>query len=358
MVSVTVVVPTYKEAENIPVLVKRLCAAFASSQHNCSIIIVDDNSRDGTQNIVTNLSSEYPVKLHLREKERGLSSAVLAGFERADGEIFVCMDADLSHPPEKVIEMCDIISSGEADFVIGSRNVPGGSADSFNFYRRSNAFLARMLAFPLARISDPMAGFFAFRSQLYTTDLISQLNPVGWKICLEILVKMNPGRVREIPIIFEERLYGCSKLSFKEQINYLIHLKRLYCYKFKGIARFAVFSLVGASGIAVDLGVVYGGVEIVGVPFKFSRIAGIASAMTTNYLLNRFFTFEERPARGFFLAYLGFVIVCSLGALLNWRVSLYFHDVMSLHYMLASLIGIIAGTLINFTGSTLLVFRK
>ncbi|MBN2434580.1 MAG: glycosyltransferase family 2 protein [Spirochaetes bacterium] len=358
MASVSIVVPAYKEAQNIPVLVERLYTAFDSSDHSCSVIIVDDDSMDGTVEAVSRLKKKYPVQLHVRTRERGLSSAVLAGFALSKGDIFICMDADLSHPPEKTVEMCDLIEKEGADFVIGSRNVAGGSADSFNLYRKLNAFVSRMLARPLAKTSDPMAGFFAFRSSLYTDQLVSMLNPVGWKICLEILVKMKPENVREIPIVFAERLYGESKLSLKEQINYLVHLKRLYYHKFKGLARFMVFSVVGASGIVVDLTIVFVVTDIAGAPFKYSRIAGIAGAMTTNFILNRYFTFEERPARNIFTSYVSFALVCSLGAALNWYVSMKMHSGFGMHYIIASLTGIVAGTFVNYAGSTLLVFRK
>ena len=166
----------------------------------------------------------------VRKNEKGLSSAVLTGFGRAAGEILVVMDADLSHPPEKIPSLVLQIIEKKSQFALGSRFVKGGSASHFNFYRKMNAFISKILARPLTPVKDPMAGFFALPKSILKNW--EKLNPLGFKIGLEIMVKCAPKNIVEIPIDFQERIYGESKLSLTEQIKYLVHLKRLYQYKF------------------------------------------------------------------------------------------------------------------------------
>jgi len=227
---ISIIVPTYKEAKNIPLLVEKIDQTMKSAPLPYEIIVVDDNSQDGIENCIDEKKKTYPIRLVVRKNEKGLSSAVLEGFHRAAGEILVVMDADLSHPPEKIPNLVNSIIENKSQFALGSRFVKGGSAPYFNFYRRMNAFISKLLAWPLTPVKDPMAGFFALPKCILRDR--ERLNPLGFKIGLEIMVKCAPRNIVEIPIDFQERIYGESKLSLKEQIKYLVHLKRLYQYKF------------------------------------------------------------------------------------------------------------------------------
>jgi dolichol-phosphate mannosyltransferase len=226
---ISVIVPTYKEAQNIPVLVEKIDMNMKKADMRYEIIIIDDDSNDGIIEAVDNLKNDYNVYLKVRKNQRGLSSAVTAGFEIAKSDIFVVMDADMSHPPGKIPELVEQITENNCDFVIGSRFVKGGSVYSFNTYRKLNALLSKILARPLTGLKDPLSGFFALRR----TVLVNKLNPQGFKIGLEIVVKCNPKKIVEIPIGFQERLYGKSKLSIREQLKYLFHVSSLYGYKLK-----------------------------------------------------------------------------------------------------------------------------
>ncbi|MBL8885070.1 MAG: polyprenol monophosphomannose synthase [Phycisphaerales bacterium] len=224
---VSVVVPTFREAANIAELVGRIERAVPDSE----IIIVDDNSNDGTDDVVRGLVRSR-VRLHVRTAERGLSSAVIAGCRLARAPHIVVMDADLSHPPESIPAMLAELGSG-GDFVIGSRYIAGGSTDSaWTFFRRINSLFATALARPLTKLSDPMSGFFAMRTADFKAT--QDLNPIGYKIALEMLVKGPFRSPREVPIHFADRKRGESKLSLKEQIRYIRHLARLYRFKFLG----------------------------------------------------------------------------------------------------------------------------
>src|SRR5262249_7023890 len=163
----------------------------------------------------------------VRTHDRGLSPAVLDGLRAARYDVFVVMDADLSHPPEKIPEMVRALQNG-ADFVIGSRYVAGGTTDAeWGLFRWLNSKVATLLAWPLTSARDPMAGFFALTRPTFERGQ-TVLNPIGYKIGLELLVKCHCGAVREVPIHFADRKFGSSKLSFKEQLRYIQHLRRLY----------------------------------------------------------------------------------------------------------------------------------
>jgi len=231
LVKVSIVVPTYREAENIPVLVQEINRALKTISQPYEIVIVDDDSDDGIEAKVDELGDRFPIRLKVRKGKKGLASAVLAGIAEASGEILVVMDADLSHPPGKLPALVGPILRNQAEFVIASRFMPGGSVPHFSSYRKLNALVSRWLARPLTRVSDPMSGFFAFHRRILRPGI--DLNPLGFKIGLEILVKAGPDRVMEEPIEFQPRLFGESKLSLREQLLYLRHLKRLFGYRFQ-----------------------------------------------------------------------------------------------------------------------------
>jgi dolichol-phosphate mannosyltransferase len=228
---VSVIIPTYREAENLPLLVPRIAAALHQAGLRGEIVIVDDNSQDGTEMLCKELALSYPVRLLVRTGQRGLAGAVLHGLRQATGAVLAVMDADLSHPPELIPAIVAAIRSGQADFAIGSRYVAGGQTDEdWGWFRRFNSSVATLLARPLTPVADPFAGFFALARDRFAAA--SPLDPIGYKICLELLVKCDCRRIAEIPIRFQDRRHGRSKLSLREQFNYLRHLGRLYWYRF------------------------------------------------------------------------------------------------------------------------------
>ena len=179
----------------------------------------------------------------VRTTDRGLSQAVLDGLRRATGDVLVCMDADLSHPPEAIPAMLAKLAEG-ADFVIGSRYTEGGStAHDWGFLRWINSRVATWLARPLTHVSDPMSGFFALRRQTFEAG--RDFNPIGYKIGLELVVKCRCERVVEIPIHFADRRFGVSKLTLRQQLLYLGHLWRLYAFKFGVWTPLVQFLVVG-----------------------------------------------------------------------------------------------------------------
>jgi dolichol-phosphate mannosyltransferase len=229
---VSIVVPAYKEVQNLRPLIKRIADAMSPLSLRYEIIVVDDDSKDGTDGIISELISEgHPVSLITRRSERGLSSAVIRGFKESKGEILVCMDADLSHPPEAIPKLLSQLCNEEDDFVIGSRYVAGGTTEeNWGFLRWLNSKIATLAARPFTNVKDPMSGFFATRRDVFERG-VPLLNPIGYKIGLELIVKCGCRNIQEVPIFFAKRKVGQSKLNFKEQLNYTSHILHLFCYK-------------------------------------------------------------------------------------------------------------------------------
>ncbi|HWO43307.1 MAG TPA: polyprenol monophosphomannose synthase [Candidatus Eisenbacteria bacterium] len=229
--AVSIVVPTYHEVENIRPLVRRINAALAALERPYEVIIVDDDSRDGIDRVARELTgAEFPVRLITRVGERGLGTAVLRGFAQARGETLVCMDADLSHPPEAIPTMLRCLAEPGVDFVLGSRYVFGGSTDEhWGVWSRIQSRFATLLARPFTSVKDPMSGFFAISRGAY--ERAQHLNPIGYKIALELIVKCRCSAVKEIPIHFAKRQFGQSKLGMAERWRYVRHLGRLLRFK-------------------------------------------------------------------------------------------------------------------------------
>jgi glycosyltransferase involved in cell wall biosynthesis len=179
---VSIIVPTYQEVENLRPLVSRIASSISTLRMQYEIIIVDDDSEDGTDKVVEALCAEgYPVSLITRIGERGLSSAVIRGFKEAKGDILVCMDADMSHPPEAIPSLLEQLAVSQADCAIGSRYVRGGEVDeNWGLFRWFNGKIAKLMARPFTMIKDPMSGFFAIPKTVF--ERAAQLSPIGYKI--------------------------------------------------------------------------------------------------------------------------------------------------------------------------------
>ena len=351
---VTIVVPTYKEVESLPHLIDRVAKVRAEAGLDIDMLIMDDDSRDGSVELLAARPEKW-VQLVVRTSDRGLSQAVLDGARRARGDVLVCMDADLSHPPEVLPAMLDKLEGG-ADFVLGSRYVSGGTTShDWGFLRWANSRVATLLAMPLTSVRDPMSGFFALRRS--TFELGRDFNPVGYKIGLELIVKCGCERVVELPIHFEDRRFGKSKLTLHQQMLYLQHLRRLYIFKFGAWTQLMQFLLVGALGTIVNL-VALSALLALAVPQRPAIAAAIFVAMCSNFVLNRRFSFSQSRHRPWPRQFVGFVAASSIGALINYATTLFVAGhVPGLRVQVAALLGIAVGTLFNFTASRYLVFR-
>ena len=226
----SIVIPTYNEAGGIERLIVALDDVFKRNNLDGEIIIVDDNSPDGTGAIVDRLSQTYPVRCLHRPGKMGLSSGVIDGwkFARPDSEAVGAMDGDFSHDINILPKMVEALESGGYGLAIGSRYVPGGGIENWPLKRKITSLVAISLAKPLTPVKDITSGYFLVkRSAIEGVDL----DPIGFKIGLEVIAKAHYGNVIEVPFVFTDRVAGESKLDQKEIFNYLKQLGRIYSGK-------------------------------------------------------------------------------------------------------------------------------
>jgi dolichol-phosphate mannosyltransferase len=208
--SVSIIVPTRNEAENVAMLVSQIVSTAVPFHE---ILFVDDDSTDGTRDVIRSLTGNHPIRLIEQDhREPGLASAIILGAGAAEGELLLIMDADLSHPPERINDLLAPLLEGTADMVIGSRYITGGSTPGWPFWRRMLSRAGAALAYPLTGVHDSMSGFFA----IARSRLLEVAPPtVGFKIAFEAIVHAGSTlRVREIPVEFRDRARGQSKMSF------------------------------------------------------------------------------------------------------------------------------------------------
>ncbi len=224
------VVPTFREADNIVELIAQVGVLADLHRLDLELIVVDDASDDGTADMVEAMDGDHWIRLIRRTGQRSLSCSVLDGLRVAKGRVLVVMDADLSHPPAAIPKLVSAIRNGGSDFVVGSRFVEGATIDEqWSGFRRFNSLAARILARPLVPVADSTSGFFAISRDRF--ESAAALNPVGYKIGLELMVKCGCRSISEIPIRFRDRVHGTTKLGWRQQIEYLAHLGRLASYR-------------------------------------------------------------------------------------------------------------------------------
>lgn len=288
----SMIVPTYNNKENLSTIVKRIDQTLEGYQYE--LIIVDNNSSDGTAELAEILSREYPIKLVCRKDKGGLTSAAIAGFSQARGEIIGVMDADLRHPPEKIPELLRAIENG-ANIAVASRYIPGGGIDNRNTKRkaisRGATMLARSVSTSARKVRDPMSGFFLLKRKVIEGIVLKP----EYKILLQALAGGRGNEIREIPYI-EKGVKHKGALSLWEQLDYLKNVF-LLATKERELRRFAQFCLVGLSGVGVNTGVFWFFTRIVGLsePYDLAAlILGIVASIISNFVLNDIWTFRDR----------------------------------------------------------------
>jgi dolichol-phosphate mannosyltransferase len=221
----SVVIPTYNERDRLAELVDAVLAACAAEGVALEVVIVDDNSPDGTGALADELARSRPMKVVHRSGKLGLGTAVVAGFEVASAEMVAVMDADFSHPPSLLPRLLAAQRLTGADLVVGSRYIPGGSTPDWPLKRRLLSRVACLLARPLSPIRDAASGFFVIRRSIARGVTIKA---GGFKICLEMVVRGWPVHLVEVPYRFDDRELGESKMSTREALGYLVQLRDLY----------------------------------------------------------------------------------------------------------------------------------
>ncbi len=359
--SISVVIPTYNEKDNVTPLVEKLHSVLSGYRYE--VVFVDDNSRDGTIDLVKSLASKYPVKIVVRTDVKGLATAVADGFKHAAGQYVVVMDADLQHPPDLIPNLLQALENG-ADIAVASRYVPGGGMQNWSTTRKiisRGAIILSHILLPASRsVKDITSGFFALKREVVEG---ARLKPIGWKILLEVLYMGDYRQVVEVPFLFALRTKGSSKLSSRQQIEYLKHIWSLM--KRKGdLWRLIKFCLVGGSGVLVNLGVYWLLTRFGGLGKGYLDLISSAIAMElsiiSNFTLNDFFTFPDKRGKGIinFLTRLYKFNIISLIAVGIQLGSLWlFHHVVGIHDVIAQAIGIVIGTIWNYAANSLWTWK-
>ncbi len=373
---VSIIVPTYNESQNILAILKSIEQNLPKNKP-VETIVVDDNSPDGTGNIVEEYiktvkkATGYTIGVIRRKAKEGLSSAILKGIESSNGQTIIVMDSDRSHPPDIIPKMIDTLDNSECDIVVASRYVKGGSVSGWSIKRKLISKVATKIAQHGLGIGqkDPLSGFFAFKRNILDG---LKLDAIGYKMLLEILVKTKGVRVKEIPYTFTNRIQGESKLGTNVIFDYIRSVWRLYRYgalqrkqekraSVRFLSKAARFYTVGASGLAVNYLISFlFATEITSLWYLHANVIGIISSMTTNFVLNKIWTFEDRDfAKKRTLTQYGkFLGFSSIGALVQLGLVFYLVENHDLMYPQALILAVLVAAFGNFILNKKLTFKE
>jgi dolichol-phosphate mannosyltransferase len=379
----SIVIPTYNESGNIIKLIESIKTNIGNSVF-AEIIVVDDNSPDGTGNIVDdyikklnntegkgNIVQIRPI--HRKQKE-GLIQAILQGIESSSGEQVLIMDADFSHPPETIPKIIESLQKNDKCIIVASRYIKGSAIRGWTLKRRLLSLGANSIArfsLGMGNIKDPMSGFFAFHKKSIENI---QFNTKGYKILLELLVKDKKIKVIEIPYVFTDRKTGKSKMDYMTIINYLQSVWKLYTHgkkaslnssdeknSIKFFSKAGRFFTVGASGLLVNymVSILLSNGLLAKLWYMESTFIGIIVSITSNFILNKLWTFGDRDfsPKHSIKQYLLFLIICSLGASLQLGL-VYVMVESEIPYEVALLMAVIAASISNFILNKKITFKE
>ena len=366
-VRLSLIIPTYNEGQNIKNIVRLLSNLLDNLiPDDYELIVVDDDSPDHTWELAQVLKPDYPqLQVIRRVQERGLSSAVIRGWQVARGQVLGVIDADLQHPTDILPKLLAKIEQG-ADLAVASRHMEGGGVSQWNIVRRflsRGAQLLGLLVLPqvVGRVSDPLSGYFLVRREAIAGPT---LNPIGYKILIEVLGRGSIKQISEVGYVFQERQEGESKVTWKQYVEYLLHLLRLRSQRQFGglirqlrfpISRFIRFGLVGLSGVFVDMAVFYllSDPTSLGWGLTRSKIIAAETAIINNFLWNDCWTFRDIASRqkGWrkrLKRLAKFNLICLAGLILNVLILNVLFNLLGVNRYVANLIAIAMVTLWNF----------
>ena len=353
-----VIIPTFNEAANVVPLLDKLSIALAA--YHWEAIFVDDNSPDGTADLVREIGQkDIRVRVVHRIGRRGLSSAVIEGMLATSAPILAVVDGDLQHDEMALPKMVAAIESDQADIAIGTRYAKGGSVGEWNKLRHRASQGATWLGQKLLRVplSDPMSGFMAIRRETLMAAL-PRLSGVGFKILLDIVASLpTPPRITEVPYVFRSRLNGESKADSMIALEYISLLLDKTIGRFIP-TRLVSFLAVGGLGVAVHL-TVLGTALALGATFLNGQFTAVATAIAFNFYLNNRFTYRDRRLKGWKMltGLLSFYLVSAVGAVANIGIGNWVHQ-MDSQWWLAGMAGVVVGAVWNFAASSFVTWRK
>lgn len=356
-----VVIPTYREADNVAEIVRRLDSVLAGIEWE--LIFVDDDSPDGTAERAREIArGDRRVRVLQRVGRRGLSSACIEGMLSTSAPFLAVMDGDLQHDETLLPLMLDTLKGEDLEIVVGSRYVEGGGVGDWNARRQSMSRLATRLGQILIRadLQDPMSGFFMVRAQVIQEN-VRQFSGVGFKILLDIFsASPRPLRFKELPFNFRQRQAGASKLDNAVMWEYLLMLVQKLIGPMIPV-RFIAFSIIGGLGVFVHMAVLWPVLSLMGESaFLAGQSAATLVAMTSNFFLNNIITYRDMRLRGRQLlwGWLSFVAACSVGALANVGIADYLFQGGHSGWFLSALAGILVGAVWNYAVTAVYTWRR
>jgi len=373
---ISIIIPTYNESQNILQILKSIKDNLPKN-FVTQAIVVDDNSPDGTGKLVEDYlknikkMADYTIEIIHRKAKDGLSSAILKGIQHAKGDTIVVMDCDFSHPPHIIPKLIESIKKYQYDIVVASRYIKGGKIQGWSLKRKTMSKFATLIAKKGLGINthDPMSGFFAFKR-----NIIKGLNidAIGYKFLLEILVKTKDVSIKEIPYTFQNRELGSSKLSIRTIFDYYRSVWKLYRYgkplekqekrsSVKFLYKAGRFYTVGASGFIVNYMIsllLTGGVSDLW--YLHANVIGIIASITTNFILNKTWTFGDRDFRikKTISQYGKFAMFSSLGALVQLGMVYFLVDSNEISYPLALILAVMTAAFGNFILNKKFTFKE
>lgn len=365
-VRLSLIVPTYNESGNIEKIVRLLTQMLDQAlPGDYELIVVDDDSPDYTWQLAQALIPDYPaLRVMRRQEERGLSTAVIRGWQAAQGEFLGVIDGDLQHPPETLLQLLTKLEDG-ASLAVASRHVEGGGVSTWSATRRflsRGAQLLGLIILPrvVSRVSDPMSGYFLVQ-RAAIADV--RLSPVGYKILIEVIGRGAIGHIAEVGYVFNERKEGESKVTWKQYTDYFQHLLRLRISSGRigrlrrrlnfPLDRFLRFGLVGLSGVFVDMAVFYALRVWLGLPIARSVILSAEAAVINNFVWNDLWTFgdisRQQPSKRQQLKrFIKFNLICLAGIILQALIVSLLHDFFGINEFVSKLLAIAIVTFWNF----------
>ena len=355
----SVVVPTFKERANVPLLVEKLAQTLPGV--DWEVIFVDDNSPDGTAAAARAIgATDYRVRCIRRIGRRGLAGACIEGMLASQARFVAVMDADLQHDERLLTGMLEKLR-GDTDLAVASRYVAGGSAAGLSSARREHASrLSTMLAQRLlgVTLSDPMSGFFMIRRERFE-ELAPQLTTQGFKILLDIAATARGSlRIAELPFVFGERQHGESKLDTRVALDFIA----LIIAKLTNDAvsfRFLLFCLVGLTGIAIHMATLQFALGVMALGFGAAQTVATVAAITWNFVLNNMFTYRDQRLAGvqFVTGLIRFQVICAVGAISNVGIASVIYE-RDPNWWVAGLGGALMGAVWNYVVSAAFVWRQ
>ena len=360
MVELSIIVPTYKEIDNIATVVKQVHACLKGVAWE--IIFVDDDSPDGTTDRIRDIARTDPhVRCLQRIGRRGLSSACIEGMLSSSAPYVAVMDADLQHDETLLPAMLDILRKGDSDIVIGSRYIPGGGVGQWHKARAWISRWATQLSHIVlkADLADPMSGFFMLTHEAMLRCIRGNISGIGFKILLDLFASSpQPLRFQELPYQFRERHAGESKLDTMVAWEYFLLLVDKLIGHIVPV-RFIAFSLIGCVGVIVHLLVLTLVYRAIGVSFIGGQTLATLMAMTSNFFLNNVFTYRDMRLHGWGLirGWFSFILACSLGALANVGIATYLFELQTF-WMSSAVAGVLVGAVWNYVATAFFTWRK